>query len=255
MEKVTVREYCANDIAALTELWRGVFGDSAALIARFFELLPEMGTGFVAECGGETVGMVYALDCAVNGEGCAYLYALAVKEAYRGNGIGSLLTRKVCAEFVSVCTLPSELSLYAFYARSMGVAAVSQVSTRRLYASPLSAEIYEIDASEYGIRREWELRDTKHASFPDALYEFQLALCREYGGGMYACGRSCALGYFENGALLIKECIGDDGFISGLCCRLGAEYALVRSSAREGEPFVAANFELPEAFSFGLSLD
>lgn len=47
-----IREYTKNDLPFMTALWGDAFGDAEVLVRRFYELLPEMGTAFVAECTG-----------------------------------------------------------------------------------------------------------------------------------------------------------------------------------------------------------
>ena len=87
---------------------------------------------------------------------------------------------------------------------------------------------------------------------------FQEAVCKTYGGGMFACGGGIACGYIDNGVLLIKEVLNDTPeFIPALCRKLGAKSALVRRSAPDGEPFIAA-YEpalFPEDTVWNLVLD
>ena len=52
MTEYAIREYASGDVPALTALWRRTFGDGERLLADFFRLLPDMGTGVVAEGGG-----------------------------------------------------------------------------------------------------------------------------------------------------------------------------------------------------------
>ena len=98
MRDFDIREYNAEDIPALSRLWEKTFEDSPALIADFFRLLPDMGTGLAAVQNGEIVGAAYVimgmeLLCGeakpVPG---GYIYAVAVEERCRGLGIGSALT-------------------------------------------------------------------------------------------------------------------------------------------------------------------
>lgn len=57
-----IREYTREDTSAMRSLWSDAFGDPSELIDFFFELLPSMGTGFVAELDGEIFGAAYVLD-------------------------------------------------------------------------------------------------------------------------------------------------------------------------------------------------
>ena len=61
MRDFDIREYNAEDIPALSRLWEKTFEDSPALIADFFRLLPDMGTGLAAVQNGEIVGAAYVI--------------------------------------------------------------------------------------------------------------------------------------------------------------------------------------------------
>ena len=58
-----IREYKQDDVSAMKSLWCDAFGDLPELVDSFFELLPSMGTGFVAELDGEVFGAAY-VSCA-----------------------------------------------------------------------------------------------------------------------------------------------------------------------------------------------
>ena len=93
-----IREYTREDTSAMRSLWSDAFGDPSELIDFFFELLPSMGTGFVAELDGEIFGAAYVLDAFLHLPGgetkkLAYIYAVSVDESAQGRGIGAELTR------------------------------------------------------------------------------------------------------------------------------------------------------------------
>ena len=114
-----IREYTRDDTAAMRSLWIDAFGDPAELIDRFFELLPSMGTGFVAELDGEIFGAAYVLDAFLHLPGgetkkLAYIYAVSVDESAQGRGIGAELTRACMRnawEYSAdiCCTLPARV--------------------------------------------------------------------------------------------------------------------------------------------------
>lgn len=78
-------------IPALRRLWQQAFGDSDALLDSFFE------TGFSCDrCRcvyfeGEPVAAVYFFDCQWQEKKLAYLYALAVEQGQRKQGLSRLL--------------------------------------------------------------------------------------------------------------------------------------------------------------------
>lgn len=78
-------------IPALRRIWKQAFGDSDSFLDSFFD------TGFSFErcrcvfLNSEPVAAVYLFDGMWKSRKVAYLYALAVEEAYRGQGFSRLL--------------------------------------------------------------------------------------------------------------------------------------------------------------------
>ena len=56
-----IHEYKESDVPWLRSLWLEAFGDEPSLTDTFFELLPSMGVGLVAEFYGELFGAAYVL--------------------------------------------------------------------------------------------------------------------------------------------------------------------------------------------------
>lgn len=263
-----INEYRKEDIPSLKRLWTEVFGDDAALVDRFFELLPSMGTALVAECGGEIAGAAYILQSELWKNGVAsaklgYIYAVAVEPEARGCGIGAELVRS-CLRFCwgdridICCTLPAESSLYGWYAESAGLLPASYCVYEDIPAGKTLSGIKRLCADEYGFLRHDLL---KHGSYINHYYGWLLyeeALLRAYGGGFFAYGDALVCGYIEDGVLLVKEAINDPPeLIPALCSQLGANSARVRRISAGGEPYIAA-FEpenYPPDTAFGLTLD
>lgn len=261
-----IREYRPEDVPGLISLWCDVFGDERALVERFFELLPSMGTGFVVERLDETIGAAYLLDVQLHTPSalpgrCSYIYAVAVEPEQRGQGLGGALVRSCLRQArlrgdKAVFTLPASPLLYRWYERTIGAVPVSFCGTEKVLPADVKADIRELHADEYGFARYDLLRKNAHIGFNYAYLTYQLELCRTYGGGMYACAGGIACGYKEGNILYIKEALNDPPeFIPALCRQLGAEYALVRRSGEE--PYIAAHplGTLPESFEWNISLD
>ena len=265
---ININEYRQDDIPSLKRLWMETFGDAPELVDRFFELLPSMGTGLVAEADGELLGAAYLLDAEVWSPEkppvkLGYIYAVAVEPSARNCGIGAKLIsacERYCWENgIEICTtLPAEESLYAWYERVGGF----QTATRCLYETVLpsdsAAEITPLFADEYAFKRADILRDNNYVNLNYGYMLFQEALCKRYGGGLFGCKGGIACGYVDNGVLLVKEVLNDSPeFIPALCSKLGAKSALVRRPDRYGTPFIAA-YEakaLPRDTVWGLALD
>lgn len=263
-----IREYESGDVPGLVSLWAESFGDERALVERFFELLPTMGTGYVAERMGETIGAAYLLNTQLNvpeklPEGCAYIYAVAVEPEQRGQGIGAALTRKCLRSawdrgIASVFTLPASASLYGWYERIMGAKPVSYCRIERVEPSDAALDITELHADEYGFRRYDLLCGRAHMSFGHSYLLFQQALCRAYGGGMFAGGGGIVCGYLDGNTLMIKEALNDPPeLVPALCRRLGARSALIRRQTSSGEPYLTAYSlgKLPSPVEWNLTLD
>ena len=251
-ERVVIREYSFLDVEELIELWHETFSDDKSLIKHFFELLPNMGRGYVAVAGTRLLGMVFVLNFMAGGCKYGYIYALAVKEQYRGKGIGSLLMSHCGKIYPRLCTLPAESSLYAWYEERLGMKYRTRCRYDKFLPEDYEGTIRAISHTEYAARRGEFALETKH---PMEWYEFQRELCRSYGGGMFAYGRSIACGYVENNVLVIIECLGSTDFIPMLCHQLKADYAEMRRFAFDGSDFICSNMPIPETLNFNLTLD
>lgn len=263
------RKYAPGDIPAMKALWADVFGDSREFIDGFFRLLPGAGWGVAAVCGGELAAMAYVLSgISVNGNKCAYIYAVATREEFRGLGLGAGAVRK-CAELAReegcavVCTSPADLPLYGWYGRVLGTAAAAYTSELRLEAGKSAepaAAAADVSYAEYNRLRETLLSGTPHAVFSDGFAAIEEMLCRAYGGGLCKIGGGIAACYVEDGVLCVRELLCRDGELrscaAGLMARFGCASAAVRVAGR-AQPLIAAApaAALPEGFVWGLALD
>ena len=158
-----IHEYKESDVPWLRSLWLEAFGDEPSLTDTFFELLPSMGVGLVAEFYGELFGAAYVLYTELHSPGrppkkIAYIYGVAVDKQAQGQGIGAELVR-ACMRYARMhgadicCTLPAEPSLYGWYAKSCGLVPVSFCALEEIPPSDGGAEIQELYADEYSYRR------------------------------------------------------------------------------------------------------
>lgn len=255
MPEYAIREYRPGDIPALSRLWQAVFGDAPELIEAFFRLLPDMGSGVLAEQAGQIVGAAYlinGLELAVPGreaKNCGYLYAVAVAPAFRGSGIGAALSqaalelgRKRGAQFF--CTQPAESSLFAWYERILGLRCALRRSQQRI-PSGGDALSMPLSVTEYKMWREQMLRSRAHLRLSDAALEFEYRLCRICGGGFYAVGDGIAAAYVENGETVVRELLAGEEtdlipLAAALGTLLGTEEVLLCVPALTGDAYLAA---------------
>jgi GNAT superfamily N-acetyltransferase len=146
-----------SDIPALKAMWTQAFGDPEELMDGFFSLLDGAGFGLVCRDGGRAVSMAYVLEGLSCGDRrCAYIYAVATLEEYRGRGLGAELM-SACREKAMlrgsevICTCPAEPSLYDWYAKVLDMAPVAYAD-ERLYdkLSSTDLSVASLSAGEYG---------------------------------------------------------------------------------------------------------
>lgn len=255
MSEFIIREYRAEDIPALSRLWEKTFEDSPALIADFFRLLPDMGTGLAAVQDGKIVGAAYVimgmeLLCGEKKPAPGgYIYAVAVEESCRGSGLGSALTRAARDEALRrgaafVCTLPASESLYGWYGELLGVKPALFRRTRRADCGALEP-VMPLSVTEYMLWRENILRSQPHLHLSYPALEFQYRLCKAYGGGFFAVGSGICAAYLDGETALIRELLlmdeGEKGSAAAsVGAAIGAKDFVLYSPAPEGEPYIAA---------------
>lgn len=115
---------CASpsDLPGIFSLWNEAFADSEAEVRRFFAAFPRC-RSYVTEREGEIAAMVHALPQTLSpGIPAAYLYAVATRQAFRGQGLCRELMafaeRELRTRGIACCVLaPAEPGLFAFYGR------------------------------------------------------------------------------------------------------------------------------------------
>lgn len=255
MTDFSVRDYRKKDRGELISLWNRVFGDPSALIEAFFELLPHMGSGVVAEAEGKIVGAAYmirGLDHVRDGKttSCAYIYAVATDEAFRGRGIGAALTKAAKdaakqwqAKIIS--TLPAEDSLYKWYDELIEVKPALYRIKKEIDACAV-LPCRQCTASEYVFMREALLSGREYLSVSLPVMEFQRLICREYGGDIYIGEDFAGFGYMEEGKALIKELIIADeskkyAAAASLVSAMGAKKGLLFENSEDGDKYIAVD--------------
>ena len=217
MTEVLYRKYGTADIPALVSLWADIFGDSPETVSCFFDVLPETGSCFVAECGGRLCGMASVLTDLTLKSGnsivkCAYIYAVAVEPSFRGAGLGGTLSR-LAADYgknqgaAIIATLPANEGLYSMYAKTCGLDKVLKREKTSAAASDASGTFPMRSASpgEYNRKREELLASVPHVSVSDRSMMFFKKLCTENGGDLFLSGSSCAALYRNDDAVFFPE--------------------------------------------------
>ena len=137
----------------LVSLWREAFGDSLEFIEGFFC------TAFApSRCrcimeGDQVVGALYWLEVQYQGQRFAYVYAVAVLEAWRGKGVFRTLMEDTHAHLTlrgydGVLLYPQAQSLRQMYAK-FGYADCTTVSQFTCTAAGEPVTLHRIDREEY----------------------------------------------------------------------------------------------------------
>ena len=266
-----IREYSSADVPAMRALWRRVFDENESFLDAFFRLLPDIGSAVVALGeSGELLGAAYALTGfewqRADGTRAqlGYLYAVAVDENARGQGIGAALSRaaaELCRrrESVIVTTLPAEAPLYAWYEKTIGTKHLLRREAHTV-AARKTVDIMKLTGTEYMLWRENLLRghDFVRLSYP--MLEAQRALCEAYGGGLYATEDGVLAAYRDGDKLIVREilCARSDPAASAgsAAAALGCGEAVYFLPAESGgEPYVTADAPLNKSTVWNLTLD
>ncbi len=271
MTDFIIREYRREDIPALSLLWKKTFNDSDELIADFFRILPDMGTGLAAIMDEKIVGAAYVITGMelTDGESASatagYIYAVAVDEDCRGLGMGSALTRsageaghRLGADFI--CTLPASESLYGWYRELLGVEPALYRRILKAECAPVKPAM-PLRVTEYMLRRERLLSGKPHLRLSYPALAFQHRLCSAYGGGFFAVDGGICAAYMEDGTAVIRELlITDEHEITSAAASVGAAMSaknfVLYSPAAAGEPYMAAQpGAIPPDCVWNLSFD
>ncbi len=228
MAEPVFREYTSADIPALISLWINTFGDSSETVTCFYNVLPYIGSCFIAECDGELAGMASVLtDLTLNYGStrtkCAYIYAVATESRFRGKGIGGTLSRMAAdygrehgSEIIS--TLPANDGLYSMYAKTVGLN--DALRREKLSASPSPAggtfPLRPASPEEYNRKRKELLADVSHISVSDRSIAFLKALCSENGGDIFISDHCCAAMYVIEDSVFFTELLCPDDEKAGL---------------------------------------
>ncbi len=252
MSREIIRPYREADRAELVSLWSRTFGDPPELAEAFLQLLPELGVCCVAEQSGRVLGAAYvitAFQLLRPGESplrCGYLYAVAVEEAARRNGLGEKVSRGAAemgrdAGARILTTLPAEETLYAWYER---ILQLRWRTARTRFSCDALPPAERVSSEIYASKRELILMDRVHMELSPAALRYEQLLCEQYGGGLYLTENALFCAYREGSLWILPELLapeGTDGLFSGL--------------KEETLPYVCADSPLPDDLIWNLTFD
>lgn len=111
-----------KDIPGLRQLWQQAFGDSDALLDKFFSLGFSPNRCNCVRSDDKIVAALYWFDCSWQDKKVAYIYAVATHEAYRGRGLCRSLmedTHETLREqgYGGAVLVPADEGLVSLYAK------------------------------------------------------------------------------------------------------------------------------------------
>lgn len=204
-------------LPALQALWQEAFGDSEEFIDLFFQ------NGFRFDrcrvlTEGTVLGAVYWFDCSCRGFRYAYVYALGVKRAARGRGVGTRLMEDLHRHLADCgydgCLLcPANEGLFDYYG-PMGYTTCAHMAQFTCEGgAPILLE--RLAPQEYARRRQAFLPPDA-AEFDEAALGYLAAYTGLYGGDGFV------LAAYRDGECLVgSELLGDASRAPGIVAALG----------------------------------
>lgn len=214
----------AEHLTALRLLWQQAFGDPDGFLDDFFA------KGFAFDrCRcvfreGEPVAAVYRFDGVWQDKKIAYLYALAVAEGHRGQGLSRLLLADTHGAlrrmgYAGAVLEPATDALREYYSR-LGYRAFGARQEQRIRASAEPEAVSELGLLGYEQARKKYLPQNGICQ-PGALTEFLQTQARLLGGEDFVAAVSRQDAF-------ILEFLGNENRIPGLLRALDMEEAVVR---------------------------
>ena len=240
-----------EQLPQLRALWKQAFGDADAFLDSFFSAAFAPDRCRCAMVQGQVAAALYWFSCQCGGQPVAYLYAVATRQEFRGQG----LCRKLMADthahlkalgYAGAILVPGDPGLRSMY-RAMGYEDMTGVERFCCAAGEL-IPLERIEGKQYAtLRRTYML--------PNAVLQegenlrFLEALARFYRGEGFLL---CALK--DEDKLIVPELLGNaaaaPGIVAALSCKEG-----VFTVPGEKEPFAMGiafvpDFQKPSHFAF-----
>ena len=149
-----------KDIPELIKLWKEAFGDSDKFLKTFFSTAFSAKRSRHITVDGITAAALYWFDCSYNGNNIAYVYAVATKKAYRGQGLCRILindTHTILKSrgYAGAILVPGSKELFDFYNR-LGYETCAYVNELKCIKSGKKLKVSKIGKTEYAkLRRQY----------------------------------------------------------------------------------------------------
>ena len=202
----------------LEALWQEAFGDPAEFVEGFFYTAFSPARCRCVTAEGAVTAALHWMDVRLEGQRFAYLYAVAVKEACRGQGLGRRLLEDTHAHLAfrgydGVLLVPQQEGLRAMYEK-FGYRTCTTVSEFSAEAGQIPVALQRIDREQYARLRR-ELLPAGSAVEQEEAIAFLETMAFFYRGE-----KLLLAAHGENGKLWCPELLGDPGEAPGILAAL-----------------------------------
>ncbi len=242
------------DIVALRSLWKEAFGDTDEFLDSFFATAYSPERCLAAFIDNDLAGALYIIDCELNSQKIAYIYAVCTAKKHRGKGV----CKKLMAHthlylknrgFTAAILVPGSKELFAFYEK-LGYKTCGYLDEFECKAHCGDLDFLEISAEEYEILRRSFLPENSVTGENSQFLKTQLRFFK--GDGFIFAAR------LEKNRLFIAELLGDKATAPQIVAAFGKASGVFRTLGNS-KPF-AMGFSLtrqplPDNLHFAFAFD
>lgn len=241
-----------TQISELRTLWKEAFGDNDAFLDNYFSTAFDSSRCRIAMVEDKLAAVLYWFDCSIEGQKCAYVYAVATANDFRGNGACHMLlsdTHRHLSElgYHSVILVPGSEKLVHLY-EGAEYETCTRISELKCCAEDMNLSICEISKEEFATLRLNFLPKNSVVQENENL-EFLATQAKFYKGENFL-----LVANIENENLFGIELLGDTSIAPGILHALGCKDGTFRIPGKDMEfaMFHALNEEAiePEYFCF-----
>ena len=237
------------------KLWQDAFGDSDAFLESFFQTAYSPDRCRCVLSDGEIAAILYWIDCTLENQRLAYIYAVVTHPDHRGKGLCRALmenTHTLLAQqgYSGALLVPQKESLRQMYA-GMGYRNIGGLAEFRCQAGGDPIPLRAIGPEEYAALRR-ELLPPGSVIQEGAGLAFLAQQLQFYAGQDILLAA-----YAENEMLFVPELLGDPANAPGILRELGVIQGVFRTPGIQ-KPFAMFHSLLEPAVSpayFGFAFD
>lgn len=220
-----------SDISSLRILWKEAFGDNDAFLDNFFSTAFDTARSRIATVENHLAAALYWFDCTIEGQKCAYIYAVATAKDYRGNGACHMLlsnTHKYLKEhgYHSAILVPGSEKLIHLY-EGGEYEVCTRISEIKCSAEDMGISVCEITKDEFSTLRPVFLPKNSVLQENENL-DFLATQAKFYKGEDFLLVAS-----IENENLFGIELLGDSSVAPGILYTLGCKDGTFRTSGKD----------------------